>query len=80
MVRIAKEYLERMKLTNTQFAIPKGTDRKHIHLHIVANMVDNNGKLILDSVLGLRGKKTAQQLTEQYKLVPAKSKNLELTN
>lgn len=80
MVKIAKEYLERMKITNTQFAITKHTDRKHIHLHIVANMVNNNGKSIADSFLGLRGKKTAQQLTEEYHLVPAKSKNLELTN
>ncbi len=80
MVRIAKEYLEKLKIINTQFTITKHTDCKHIHLHIVANMVDNNGKAISDSFLGLRGKKTAQQLTEQYNLVPAISKNLELTN
>src|ERR1700710_925133 len=71
MVKIAKEYLEKMGIVNTQFAVTKHTDRKHLHLHIVANMVDNNGKSIPDSFLGLRGKKTAQQLTEQYHLVPA---------
>lgn len=80
MVRIAKDYLEKMKVTNTQFAITKHTDRRHIHLHIVANMVDSNGKAISDSFLGLRGKKIAQQLTQQYHLVPALRKNLELTN
>lgn len=80
MVRIAKEYLEKMKVINTQFAITKHTDRRHIHLHIVANMVDNNGKAISDSFLGLRGKKIAQQLTNEHKLIQALKKNLDLTN
>jgi hypothetical protein len=71
MVKVAKEYLEKMKISNTQFAITMHTDRKYIHLHVVANMVDNKGKPIADSFLGLRGKKTAQQLTEQFSLVPA---------
>jgi hypothetical protein len=80
MVKIAKEYLEKMGIVNTQFVVTKHTDRRHPHLHIVANMVDNNGKAIADSFLGLRGKKTAQQLTEQHCLIPAIGKNLELTN
>jgi hypothetical protein len=80
MAKIAKEYLDKLNITETQFAITKHTDRRHLHLHIVANMVNNNGKAITDSYLGLRGKKLAQQLTQQYKLVPALSKKLELTN
>ena len=80
MVKIAKEYLEKLNITETQFAITKHTDRRHLHLHIVANMVNNNGKAITDSYLGLRGKKLAQQLTQQYNLTPAISKNLDLTN
>ena len=80
MTKIAKEYLEKMKIINTQYAITKHTDRKHLHLHIVANMVDNNGKAISDSYMGLRGKKISQQLTREYKLVQSLSKNLRLTN
>jgi hypothetical protein len=80
MVKIAKEYLEKMKIINTQFAVTKHTDRKHLHLHLIANLVNNNGKVISDSFLGLRGKKIAQHLTEQYKLVAGERKNLELTN
>lgn len=80
MANIAKEYLQKLKVTNTQFTITKHTDRRHIHLHIVANMVDNDGKAISDSFLGLRGKKIAQQLTNDHKLIPALKKNLELTN
>jgi hypothetical protein len=80
LVKIAKEYLDQLGLVNTQYAITKHTDRRHLHLHLLANMVDNNGKAITDSFLGLRGKKIAQQLTKQYNLIPAINKNLEQTN
>ncbi len=80
MVKIAKKYLYKLGINNTQFTITKHTDRRHMHLHVVANMVDNNGKAISDSFLGLRGKKIAQQLTKEYSLVQALGKNLELTN
>jgi hypothetical protein len=43
-------------------------------------MVDNDGKSISDSWVGLRGKKVAQQLTEEYDLIPAVKKDLSLTN
>src|SRR5690349_2873686 len=45
---IATKYLERLKIVNTQFAICKHTDRAHLHLHIVANKVNNEGKSISD--------------------------------
>lgn len=77
MLEIAKKYLEEIAITNTQYAIAKHTDRAHLHLHIIANLVDNNGKSINDSYIGLRGKKAAQKLSQTYKLVPAKRKNLE---
>ncbi len=80
MVKLAKEYLEKLGIINTQFAITKHTDRKHPHLHIIANLVDNNGKAISDSYLGLKGKKVAQEITQAYKLIPAQKKNLQLTN
>jgi len=80
MKLIAKEYLERLKIVDTQVAIIKHSDRRHLHIHVVANMVDNNGKVISDSFLGLSGKKTAQQLTLEHKLVPAVKKDLSLTN
>lgn len=77
---IACKYLKELGIVNTQFAISKHTDKAHLHLHIVANMVNNEGKVISDSWIGLRGKKIAQRLTEDYKLVPALEKNLKLTN
>ena len=77
---IACKYLKELGIVNTQFAISKHTDKAHLHLHIVANMINNESKVITDSWIGLRGKKIAQRLTEEYKLVPALEKNLKLTN
>lgn len=80
MRTLAKEYLAKLGIVNTQFAVVKHTDRDHLHMHIVANLVDNDGKAISDSYIGLRGKKIAQQLTQEYKLIPALAKNLKLTH
>jgi hypothetical protein len=80
MKEIAKKYLNQLGIVNTQYAVSKHTDRTHLHLHIVANMVNNDGKSISDSYIGLRGKKIAQRLTREYKLIPALEKNLKLTH
>src|SRR5665647_736431 len=80
MVEIAKKYLQEMKIINTQFAIVKHIDKNHSHLHIIANLVNNNGETIKDNWIGLKGKKIAQKLTIEYGLKEAISKNLELTN
>lgn len=80
MVEIAKKYLESIGITNTQYAITKHTDKAHLHMHIIANMVNNDGKSIKDNWIGYRGKKAAQQLTQEYRLVPALEKKLERTH
>ncbi|PVD50006.1 hypothetical protein DC498_22045 [Terrimonas sp.] len=80
MKTIAQEYLDKLAVTNTQYVISKHSDKAHIHLHIVANMVSNDGKAIKDSWIGLRGKKIAQELTLKHQLVQAGEKNLKLTH
>ena len=80
MKEIAAKYLQRLNIINTQFAISKHTDKAHLHLHIVANMVNNDGKAISDSWIGLRGKNIAQQLTQEYGLMPAVKKDMSLTH
>lgn len=80
MIQIAKEYLEQLGIKNTQYAIVKHSDRKHPHVHVIANRVDNEGKTIKDNWLGLRGKKVAQSLTRKYELVQVQKKNLALTH
>ena len=80
MKEIAKKYLEKLGIVNTQYAVSKHTDKAHLHMHIVANMVNNDGKVISDSWMGLKGKKIAQKLTLEYKLVQALKKDLTLTH
>lgn len=80
LVEIAKKYLEGIGITNTQYAIVKHTEKAHLHLHVIANMVNNDGKSIRDNWIALKGKRLAQQLTEEFKLIPALQKDLKLTN
>lgn len=65
LVEIAKEYLQKMGMTDTQFSITKHTDRNHPHLHVIANLVNNKGDTIKDNWIGLK---------------QAIGKNLELTH
>jgi hypothetical protein len=80
LTTIASQYLLQLGIVNTQYSIVKHTDRSHLHLHVVANMVDNNGKVIKDNFIGLRGKKVAQRLTLKHNLIQAIKKDLSLTN
>lgn len=80
IVAIAKEYLQEIGITNTQFAITKHTDKAHLHVHLIANMVNNDARSIKDNHIGLRGKKAAQRLTLKHGLIVAERKNLALTH
>ena len=64
MAEIAREYLKKLGITDTQYAITKHFDKEHPHMHVIANLVNNQGETIKDSWIGLKGKKVAQQLTK----------------
>jgi hypothetical protein len=49
MKEIARKYLEQLGIVNTQYAISKHTDKAHLHLHIVANMVNPIWEIITGS-------------------------------
>ncbi len=49
MLEMAKEYLQKMNIKNTQVLIIRHNDADHPHCHIIYNRVDNNGKTISDS-------------------------------
>lgn len=68
MVNIAKEYLQRMKIQDTQYLIVKHRDKVHPHVHIVYNRVDNNGKTISDNFQKQRNVKVAKELTLKHGL------------
>ncbi|WP_126244393.1 relaxase/mobilization nuclease domain-containing protein [Chitinophaga rhizosphaerae] len=79
MTLIACQYLDRLKITDTQFTIVKHSDKAHQHLHIIANLVNMKGIAISDSWLGLRGKKVAQALTLEHGLKIAQGRTPKLT-
>jgi len=66
MVEQAKEYLEKMKITNTQYLITQHKDRPHPHIHIVYNRVDDDAKTISDQFQKRRNVKVCKELTLKY--------------
>ena len=74
MVEIAREYMRRMGITNTQYIVCRHTDREHQHLHIVANRVDNDGNTISDSNDNVHNVKVCKALTREYGLHFSKGK------
>ena len=74
MVEIAREYMRRMGIVNTQYIVSRHTDREHQHLHIVANRVDNDGNTISAGNDGVRNAKICKALTREYGLHFSKGK------
>ncbi|NHA05770.1 relaxase/mobilization nuclease domain-containing protein [Mucilaginibacter sp. HC2] len=68
MVTLAKEYLQKMKIQDTQYLIVKHQDKDHPHIHIVYNRVSNNGKTISDNFQKQRNVQVAKELTLKHGL------------
>ncbi|MET3978231.1 vacuolar-type H+-ATPase subunit I/STV1 [Mucilaginibacter sp. UYP25] len=66
MVNMAKEYLQRMKIQDTQYLIVKHRDKEHPHIHIVYNRVSNNGETIPDKFQKKRNVQVAKELTIKH--------------
>jgi hypothetical protein len=80
MVSIAREYLEEIGMRNTQYAVVKHIDKRHLHMHVIANKIDNDGGIIGKGLIVERGIKAAQKLTREHHLFQGHRKNLDLTN
>lgn len=76
MLTIAQEYLEKMKIGNTQMLIVKHNDTKHPHLHIVYNRVNNQAKTIKDSMQRWDNVKVSKALTLKHSLHMSQGKQL----
>ena len=72
--RITEDYLSRMGYINTQFVAIRHMDRRHPHVHILVNRVDNQGKVIKDSGERIRSTRICKDLTKEYGLTFAKGK------
>lgn len=65
---IAKEYMLRMGITDTQYLLVRHLDQPHPHCHLVYNRVGNNGQTISDKNIKIRNAKVCRALTEKYGL------------
>ena len=74
MAQIAREYMEKMGVKNTQYIIGRHFDKEHPHVHIAFNRIDNNGKTISDRNDRLRSEKICKELTTKYGLYFADGK------
>ncbi|UKJ07367.1 relaxase/mobilization nuclease domain-containing protein [Solitalea lacus] len=74
MVDVARQYLEKMKILDTQFLIVKHQDRNHPHLHIIYNRVNNAGKTIPDAFQHKRNTTICKDLTKKYGFFIAQDK------
>ena len=75
MTRIAKEYMQRMGITDTQYLLVRHLDPPHPHCHLVYNRVGNDGQTISDKNIKIRNGKICKELTTKYRLYVAPDKN-----
>ncbi len=72
---IAKEYMQRMGITDTQYLLVRHLDQPHPHCHLVYNRIGNNGQTISDKNIKIRNAKVCRALTEKYGLHLAPGKD-----
>lgn len=78
MVRIAKDWMKEMGITNTQYIIARHLDTEHPHCHLVFNRIDNDGNVISDSRERIRNMAVCKLLNKKYGLyvTPSKSRKI----
>ena len=75
MLQLAKKYMEKMGIRNTQYIIVRHHNTDNDHLHIVYNRIDNNLKLISVNNDYKRNVKTCKLLKDKYNLTYGKGKD-----
>ncbi|PIK16810.1 mobilization protein [Prevotella intermedia] len=68
MTQVAREYMEKMGIKDTQYIIGRHFDKDHPHVHIAFNRIDNHGKTISDKNDRFRSEKICKELTAKYSL------------
>ena len=74
MAQMAREYMDKMEIKDTQYIIGLHFDKEHPHVHIAFNRIDNNGKTISDRNDRFRSEKICKELTAKYGLYFADGK------
>lgn len=79
MTGIAREYLQGMGITDTQYLIVRHTDREHPHCHIVFNRVNNTGQPLKDSNNFRKNRDICKGITLTHKLyMPQGKENIKI--
>ena len=68
IVKVTREYMQKMGIVNTQYILAKHFDKEHPHVHLCFNRVDNNGKTISDRNDRRRNTDICRKLTEKHGL------------
>lgn len=74
ITEIAKEYMERMGIRDTQFLLVRHFDQAHPHCHLVYNRIGNHGQTISDRNIKFRNIKVCKELTAKHGLYYARGK------
>ena len=74
MAQIAREYMRRMGIINTQFVVFRHQDQPHPHVHIVYNRVNNEGDAITGDCNFRKSATITKALTKEYGLTFGKGK------
>lgn len=74
MTELAREYMERMGITDTQYMIVRHTDTDHPHLHILYNRVKYDAKLVPDSNERHRSTKICKAMKQKHGLTFSEGK------
>jgi Relaxase/Mobilisation nuclease domain len=80
LVEIGKKFKQKIEMDDTQCVFVKHTDKAHLHVHILANKVNNDGEPTGKGLIIERSMKAARELTEEYGLRQSHGKHLELTS
>ena len=74
MAQIAREYMRRIGIVNTQFVVFRHQDQPHPHVHIVYNRVNNDGDAIMGDCNFRKSAAITKALTREYGLTFGKGK------
>ena len=71
---ITNEFLKELEIDTdkSQFIAFLHTEKRHRHIHILLNRVDENGKLFQDHYIGKKAQWAAHRVAEKNKLISAK--------
>ena len=79
MAEIAREYMDKMSICNTQYIIGRHFDKEHPHIHILYNRIDNEGKTISDRNDRFRSSKICKELSLAHGLyIPLGKRNVKI--